>query len=109
MAAVQQDGLALEHAWQEMKNDAAIVMAAVQQDGRALKFASKELQAALAKKGPVIRTLAAWLKNPDGSVNVELAKAALRNAKGIDGQYNAFEMKNVFTALSEQAKDDEAI
>ena len=32
-----QDGRAFEHASQEMKNDAAIVMAAVQQDGRTNK------------------------------------------------------------------------
>eukprot|EP00329_Picozoa_sp_Boothbay-MS584-11_P000134 1825_1 len=33
MAAVQQDGWALEYASEELRNDKEVVMAAVQQDG----------------------------------------------------------------------------
>ncbi len=44
MAAVQQNGGALEHASEEMKNDEVIVMAAVQEKGHALKHASEEMK-----------------------------------------------------------------
>jgi len=44
LAAVQQNGLALEFASQELKNNRDIVLAAVQQNGRALGFASEDLQ-----------------------------------------------------------------
>jgi hypothetical protein len=45
LAAVQQDGRALEFASDERKADRAVVLAAVQQDGRALEFAAPALQA----------------------------------------------------------------
>ena len=43
-AAVQHNGLALEHAPEEMKGDIRIVMAAVQQNWLALKFVSEEMK-----------------------------------------------------------------
>merc|ERR1719386_542830 len=44
MAAVQQYGLALKYAFEEMARDKEVVMAAVQQDGRALRYASEEVK-----------------------------------------------------------------
>ncbi len=45
LAAVKQDGLALEHAAKSLKADREVVLAAVKQDGYVLwKFASKDLQ-----------------------------------------------------------------
>ena len=44
MAAVSQNGLALEYATDEMKNDKDVVLAAVQNYGRALEYASDELK-----------------------------------------------------------------
>merc|ERR1712070_208612 len=49
VAAVQQDGRALEFASEELKKDPTVVLAAVQQDGCALEFASEEL-----KKDPTV-------------------------------------------------------
>ena len=44
MAAVTQDGEALKHASYELKHDRAFVLAAVRQDGTAIEYASNELQ-----------------------------------------------------------------
>ena len=44
MAAVNQNGLALEFASEELQNDRAIVIAAVQNNCIALQYASEELQ-----------------------------------------------------------------
>ena len=44
MVAVQESGLALRCAAQELKRDPEIVLAAVQQDGKALEFADQKLQ-----------------------------------------------------------------
>merc|ERR1719386_261004 len=44
MAAVQQDGWALEDAAEEMARDKEVVMAAVQEDGGALEYASEEMK-----------------------------------------------------------------
>jgi hypothetical protein len=44
LAAVQQNGLALEYASDDLKNDREVVLAAVQQDGFALEYASTNLQ-----------------------------------------------------------------
>jgi len=44
MAAVQQDGHALQFAWEDMMNKEHIVMAAVQQDGHAFQYASEEMK-----------------------------------------------------------------
>jgi len=43
LAAVQQDGDALQYAAEELKKDREVVLAAVQQNGRALKYAAEEL------------------------------------------------------------------
>ena len=45
LAAVQQDGDALQHASEELRADRDVVLAAVQQDGDALQHASEELRA----------------------------------------------------------------
>jgi|GEM_PF-1548574 len=45
LAAVQQDGSALEYASEELKADREVVLALVQKYGRALKYASEELKA----------------------------------------------------------------
>ena len=47
LAAVQQDGYALEYATDALKADATIVLAAVQQHGHALYYAAEALQADL--------------------------------------------------------------
>ena len=44
VAAVTQNGMALEHASDELKNDERVVVAAVTQNGRALEHASDELK-----------------------------------------------------------------
>ena len=44
LAAVTQNGLALEYASDKLKSDQEIVTAAIQQNSEALKFASKNLQ-----------------------------------------------------------------
>ena len=44
LAAVQENGFALEHASEELKNDKDVVLAAVQQTGFALMYAGAELQ-----------------------------------------------------------------
>ena len=44
LAAVKNDGGALEHASDELKADKEVVMAAVKNDGDALEFASDELK-----------------------------------------------------------------
>jgi len=44
MAAVTQDGEALKHASYELKHDRAFVLAAVRQDGTAIEYASNELK-----------------------------------------------------------------
>eukprot|EP00971_Amphidinium_carterae_P189250 3756702-Amphidinium_carterae.1 len=44
LAAVEQDGLALQFAAEELKGDGAIVLAAVQRHGCALDFAAEELK-----------------------------------------------------------------
>ena len=44
LAAVKQDGLALEFAWDELKGDKEVVLAAVAQAGDALEHASDELK-----------------------------------------------------------------
>ena len=44
LAAVKEDGYALEDADESLKKDKEIVLAAVKQDGYALEYASKELQ-----------------------------------------------------------------
>ena len=54
MAAVAQDGKALQWAGEEMKGDRELCMAAVAQDGKALQWASEDMQ-----NDPKIRTLAA--------------------------------------------------
>ena len=46
LAAVQQDGDALQYASEELKADKEVMLAAVQQAGQSLLFASEELQAA---------------------------------------------------------------
>ena len=51
MAAVQQDGAALQYAAEALKADKEVVMAAVQQDGGALQYATEALKAG---KGAVI-------------------------------------------------------
>lgn len=43
MAAVEQEGLMLEHASERLQNDHAVVLAAVRQDGYAFHFASEAL------------------------------------------------------------------
>ena len=43
MAAVQRNGIALEHTSEEMTDNEATIMAAVQQNGHALQYASKEM------------------------------------------------------------------
>ena len=45
LAAVNNDGAALEHASDELKADKEVVMAAVKNNGYALQFASDELKA----------------------------------------------------------------
>jgi hypothetical protein len=45
LAAVEQDGMAIKYASDDLKADHEIVLAAVKQDGWALEFASKELRA----------------------------------------------------------------
>jgi hypothetical protein len=45
LAAVQQNGEALEHASPELRADREVVLAAVQQNGEALEHASPELRA----------------------------------------------------------------
>ena len=45
LAAVRQDGWALEHASEELRADRDVVLAAVQQEGDALEYASDELAA----------------------------------------------------------------
>jgi hypothetical protein len=45
LAAVKNDGWALEHASDELKADKEVVMAAVKNNGYALQFASDELKA----------------------------------------------------------------
>ena len=45
LAAVNNDGFALEHVSDELKADKEVVMAAVKNDGDALEYASDELQA----------------------------------------------------------------
>eukprot|EP00971_Amphidinium_carterae_P243792 4841748-Amphidinium_carterae.1 len=44
LAAVEQDGCALEYAAEELQGDRAIVLKAVEQDGLALQYAAEELQ-----------------------------------------------------------------
>ena len=44
LAAVTQDGDALQDASDELQNDKEVVLAAVAQDGDALEYASDELQ-----------------------------------------------------------------
>ena len=44
LAAVQQNGLALDYASKELRNDPEIVLEAVQKNGEAFKFASEELK-----------------------------------------------------------------
>uniref|UniRef100_A0A7S3Q607 DUF4116 domain-containing protein n=2 Tax=Chaetoceros debilis TaxID=122233 RepID=A0A7S3Q607_9STRA len=44
MAAVTQDGGALEYATEKLKGDREVVLAAVTQNGRALKYAAEELK-----------------------------------------------------------------
>jgi histidinol phosphatase-like PHP family hydrolase len=50
LAAVKQNGLALEYASKELQNDREVVLAAVKQDGRALEYASDELKSELKKE-----------------------------------------------------------
>ena len=45
LAAVQQNGLVLQHASEELRADREVVLAAVQQDGNALRYASEGLRA----------------------------------------------------------------
>ena len=45
LAAVQQDGLALQFASEDLRADREVVLAAVQQHGLALQYASAELRA----------------------------------------------------------------
>ena len=45
LAAVKNDGWALEHASDELKADKEVVMAAVKNQGTALQYASDELKA----------------------------------------------------------------
>ena len=51
---VTKNGLALEYASKELRNDQDVVMAAVKQDGRALGYASKELRNVLIEVEVVI-------------------------------------------------------
>ena len=44
LAAVKQNGDALEYASEGMKNDKKVVLAALAQNGNALQFASEEMQ-----------------------------------------------------------------
>ena len=44
LAAVEQDGRALQYASAELRSDRKFVLAAVKQDGRALEYASAELR-----------------------------------------------------------------
>jgi len=44
LAAVTQNGYALQHASRKLKGDREVVLAAVAQNGRALRHASRELQ-----------------------------------------------------------------
>eukprot|EP00971_Amphidinium_carterae_P236908 4702163-Amphidinium_carterae.1 len=44
LAAVEEGGLALQYAAEELKGDRAIVQTAVEQDGFALQYAAEELQ-----------------------------------------------------------------
>ena len=44
LVAVNNNGLALQYASQELKGDRGVVMAAVSQNSQALKYASKELK-----------------------------------------------------------------
>ena len=86
MAAVQQDGGALEHASEGMQNSRSIVMLAVRENGKVFKHASEEM------------------KN-----DREIVMAAMRGAK-VDGEFNAFHMKNIFAAhVPSSMKDDEAV
>ena len=43
LAAVKQNGMALQFASTELRADKDFVLAAVKQDGRALRYSSKEL------------------------------------------------------------------
>lgn len=45
LKALQQDGLVLVHASDELRNDREVVLTAIRQNGLALKYASAELQA----------------------------------------------------------------
>jgi thiol-disulfide isomerase/thioredoxin len=79
MAAVQKNGLALQYASDEMKNDKDVVTAAVQQNGLALEFASEKLKndtdvvtAAVQQDGRAFRHASVRLKN-----DTKVMKAAL--------------------------------
>ena len=70
LAAVQQDGHALEHASEELRANRAVVLAAVQQNGSALEFASEELRgdravvlAAVAQNGKALDYASEGLQN----------------------------------------------
>ncbi len=72
LAAVSQNGLALQYASEELQGDRNIVLAAVSQDGLALLFASEELQ------GDRNIVLAAVNQN---GIALEYAKFGLRRDK----------------------------
>jgi len=99
LAAVSQDGRALESASEELKNDKEVVLAAVSQSGRALESASEGLKndkevvlAAVSQNGFAFQDASKELKN-----DKEVALAAISQ--------NGF----AFTDASEELKKDKEV
>jgi hypothetical protein len=99
LAAVHQNGFALQFASQELQNNFSIVFAAVQQDSDALEFASKNLQndseivlAAVSQNGKSLQYASTELRN-----DREIVLSAVQ-------QYG-----NALKFASEEMKDDREI
>jgi hypothetical protein len=96
MAAVTQNGLALEHASEEMKANEAIVTAAVQQNGKAFAVAPEEMKnnlpivmAAVTQNGLAQEHASEEMKN-----NEQIVMAAVRQT-GMGLQFANEEMKAI--------------